>query len=46
MWNAQVKPNGEILITDRKYPYILWEAESYDKVEIKERFLVNTPNNS
>ena len=42
--NAHVKPNVEILIKDRKYPYLFWEAESYDNVEIKEGFLVKGEN--
>ena len=28
-WNVHAKPNGDILIKDKTYPYLFWEAESY-----------------
>ena len=39
-WNVHAKPNGEIIINDKTYPYLFWEAQSYLKVEINEGFIV------
>ena len=40
-WNVKAKPNGDILIKDRTYPYLFWEAESYIPDEANERFIVH-----
>ena len=29
-WNIHAKPNGDILIKNKTYPYLFWEAESYN----------------
>ena len=34
-WNVRAKPNGDILINDKTYPYLFWEAESYAPFEHK-----------
>ena len=39
-WNVHAKPTGEIIINDKTYPYLFWEAQSYLKVEINEGFIV------
>ena len=39
-WNVHAKPNGEVIINDKTYPYLFWEAQSYLKVEINEGFIV------
>ena len=43
-WNVKAKPNGDILIKDKTYPYLFWEAESYDPYEINEGFIVSEEN--
>jgi hypothetical protein len=39
-WNVHAKPNGDIIINDRTYPYLFWEAQSYVSDEINEGFIV------
>jgi hypothetical protein len=39
-WNVHAKPNGDIIINDRTYPYLFWEAQSYVTDEINEGFIV------
>jgi len=39
-WNVRAKPNGDILIKDKTYPYLFWEAESYAPQETNEGFIV------
>ena len=43
-WNVRAKPNGDILIKNKTYPYLFWEAESYNSQETKEGFMVNEEN--
>ena len=43
-WNVKAKPNGDILIKDRTYPYLFWEAESYIPDEANEGFIVSDEN--
>ena len=43
-WNVHAKPNGEILIKNKKYPYLFWEAETYNPQEQNEGFLVTNEN--
>jgi hypothetical protein len=44
IWNVRAKPNGDILIKDKIYPYLFWEAESYIEQEINEGFIVTEEN--
>ena len=39
--NVHAEPNGNIKIKDKTYPYLFWEAESYDSIETNEGFVVN-----
>ena len=39
-WNVHAKPNGEISIKDKKYPYLFWESHSYVNQETNEGFVV------
>jgi len=43
-WNVRAKPNGDILIKDKTYPYLFWEAESYSPQETNEGFIVSDEN--
>ena len=43
-WNVRAKPNGDILIKDKTYPYLFWEAESYTPDETNEGFIVSDEN--
>jgi len=43
-WNVRAKPNGDILINGKTYPYLFWEANSYNPQEINEGFIVNEEN--
>ena len=43
-WNVKAKPNGDILINDKTYPYLFWEAESYNPQETNEGFIVTEEN--
>ena len=43
-WNVRAKPNGDILINGRTYPYLFWEADSYNPQEINEGFIVTKEN--
>ena len=43
-WNVRAKPNGDILINDRKYPYLFWEALSYNSQETNEGFIITEEN--
>jgi hypothetical protein len=43
-WNVKAKPNGDILINDKTYPYLFWEAESYAPYETNEGFMVTEEN--
>ena len=39
-WNVHAKPNGDIILGNKTYPYLFWEAKSYYNQEIKEGFIV------
>ena len=43
-WNVRAKPNGDILINGKTYPYLFWEANSYNPQETNEGFIVNEEN--
>ena len=43
-WNVRAKANGDILLKDRTYPYLFWEAESYNPQETNEGFIVTEEN--
>ena len=43
-WNVRAKPNGDILINGRTYPYLFWEANSYNPQETNEGFIVTEEN--
>ena len=43
-WNVRAKPNGDILINGKTYPYLFWEADSYNPQETNEGFIVNEEN--
>ena len=40
IWNVHSKPNGDIQLKDKTYPYLFWEANSYFTEEMKEGFIV------
>ena len=44
IWNVKAKPNGDILINDKTYPYLFWEAKSYAPYDINEGFVVSGEN--
>ena len=41
-WNVYAKPNGDIIIGEKTYPYLFWEAESYNSQNMDEGFIVNS----
>jgi hypothetical protein len=43
-WNVHAKPNGDIILNDRTYPYLFWEADSYDLKDSNEGFIVTEEN--
>ena len=43
-WNVRAKPNGDILLKDKTYPYLFWEADSYNQQETNEGFIVTEEN--
>jgi len=43
-WNVRANPNGDILIKDKTYPYLFWEADSYTPDEMNEGFIVSEEN--
>ena len=43
-WNVKAKPNGDILINDKTYPYLFWEVDSYAPYDINEGFIVSGEN--
>ena len=43
-WNVHVSPNGDILLNNRVYPYLFWEAETYVPQEMNEGFLIKAEN--
>ena len=43
-WNVRAKPNGDILMNGKAYPYLFWEAESYNPQNTNEGFIVSEEN--
>jgi hypothetical protein len=43
-WNVRAKPNGDILMNGKTYPYLFWEAESYNSQNTNEGFVVSEEN--
>ena len=43
-WKVKAFPNGEISISDKKYPYLFWEADSYDAQDLSKGFVVKAEN--
>ena len=43
-WNVRVKPNGDILMNGKTYPYLFWEAKSYNPQNTNEGFIVSEEN--
>ena len=43
-WNVHAKPNGDIQLNDKIYPYLFWEAQSYTNLDMNEGFIVNNTN--
>ena len=43
-WNVHAKPNGDIHLKDKIYPYLFWEADSYLKEDMNEGFIVKDEN--
>ena len=44
IWNVHAKPNGDIQLKEKTYPYLFWEADSYFSEEMKEGFIVKGEN--
>ena len=42
IWNGHAKPNGDITILDKTYPYLFWEAESYISQNMNKGFIVKS----
>ena len=40
IWKVHAKPNGDIILKDKIYPYLFWEAQSDIIEEINEGFMV------
>ena len=43
-WNVHAKPNGDIILKGRTYPYLFWEAYSYNLKDPNEGFIVTEEN--
>ena len=43
-WKVKAFPNGEISISDKKYPYLFWEADSYNAQDLSKGFVVKAEN--
>ena len=43
-WNVHAEPNGDIILNNKKYPYLFWEAKSYKEQELNEGFIVTDEN--
>ena len=43
-WNVYAEPNGNIIIKDKKYPYLFWETETYNHQDLSEGFIVTEEN--
>ena len=44
IWKVHAKPNGDIILKDKIYPYLFWEAQSDIIEEINEGFMVTEEN--
>ena len=44
IWNVHAKPNGDIKLGNKIYPYLFWEANSYFMDEMNEGFIVKDEN--
>ena len=44
IWNVHAKPNGDIKLGNKIYPYLFWEANSYFMHEMNEGFIVKDEN--
>ena len=42
IWNVHAKPNGDIIILNKTYPYLFWEAESYVKQDMNKGLIVKS----
>jgi len=40
-WKVHAKPNGDIQLNNKIYPYLFWEAQTYCSLEMNEGFIVN-----
>ena len=43
-WKVKANPNGELTISGKKYPYLFWEANSYNPQDLTEGFIVKSEN--
>ena len=43
-WKVRANPNGDILMNGKTYPYLFWEAKSYDSQNTNEGFIVSEEN--
>ena len=41
-WNVHAKPNGDLIIKDKTYPYLFWEAESYHYQNMNKGFIIKS----
>ena len=41
-WKVRASLNGDIIISNKKYPYLFWEAEYYNKQDINKGFIVKS----
>ena len=39
-WKLRANPNGEIIVDNKKYPYLFWEADSYIVQDFSKGFVV------
>ena len=39
-WKLKANPNGEIIIDNKKFPYLFWEADSYIAQDFSKGFIV------
>ena len=41
-WNVHAKPNGDLIIKDKTYPYLFWEAGTYHYQNMNKGFIVKS----
>ena len=41
-WKVHVIPNGDIIIGDKIYPYLFWETDSYNRLNMNQEFIVKS----